>query len=525
MKEVIALVVRENIFLFACAGLNCIWYWTVNLLKWIDSCIWHGYCIWNIALHTYIYIYIDIYVYMQIENWWLEAKRCNSALSLVVRNAVWNMFLQCLWLRVHEENMWEEAKKAIVTSFVQYHECLVWNTMRQGRNICNARLRSIQGRNSAAKFFSAVRTQLRAVLRPAQEAMASSQDVEYVFRLATRVARQLPPEHQQNFQGAVNLARSGIISIERLMDMLDEIDGASQVSQPSQAPQPRQAPSFLDVAMGSVPAALRPGCSATPQAHSPFPGGKGPVQPMQQAETFVGWPDAQPSPLTWSNVQAFLEGKAEGKAQGKGGRGRGSGGDGKGGRGGKGKKDRPRAANLEVAQRRLDEFLERYPNFVFRPRDDCSQRVGELWSALDEDRDNLARALQKHFVTAPEVLEDIVSEMVIHTHWPVDKNNVMEKESKAKRQNNADGNTFISKMSNLSNRTTRRYWPVFWPFEGCTCAAMSHVRFRREQSGKRMYVCCYEPHAFQGGVGRKENVCVLLWATCVALSDMRAPKV
>ena len=70
-------------------------------------------------------------------------------------------------------------------------------------------------------------------------------------------------------------------------------------------------------------------------------------------------------------------------------------------------------------------------------------RVRELWSRLEEDRDNLPRALQKHFREAPEVLQEIVGEMVVHTHWPINKHNVMEKESKAKKQGKGETRSFI----------------------------------------------------------------------------------
>ena len=65
---------------------------------------------------------------------------------------------------------------------------------------------------------------------------------------------------------------------------------------------------------------------------------------------------------------------------------------------------------------------------------DVSQRIQDLWSQLEDDRDILPRALQKHFPKAPEVLENLIAEMVTHTPWPVDKHNVVENESEAKKE-------------------------------------------------------------------------------------------
>ena len=141
-----------------------------------------------------------------------------------------------------------------------------------------------------------------------------------------------------------------------------------------------------------------------------------------------------------------MEGKASGKGKGQG-QGKGRGKQGKG-------NENVRAPNIMVARRNLKEFLDRHPNFVFAPREDVPPRVRELWSRLEEDRDNLPRALQKHFREAPEVLEEIVGEIVVHTHWPIDKHNVMKKESKAKKQGRGETRSFISRMSNVSGKTT-----------------------------------------------------------------------
>ena len=287
------------------------------------------------------------------------------------------------------------------------------------------------------------------MLRPTQKAMSWNEH-EHIFRLAMMVVRQLPEDQRENFTGAVNMARSGMISMDTLMSILDEVEGV----QPSQS----QSSSCADVSRGKAPppppsfprpraqpAALRPGLAPQPQAAT-LPCGQGP----QEASTFEGWPDMQTVPLTWENVEAFLGGKGGGTRKGK----RGRKGEGKG----KGKKGKQlRARNFEAARRNLNQFLERHPEFVFQPREDIPKTMQQLWSQLEEDRDNLPRALQKHFLEAPGVLENTIAEMVINTHWPVDKNNAVEKESKAKREANGDCNTYISKMSNLSSRTTRRY--------------------------------------------------------------------
>ncbi len=281
----------------------------------------------------------------------------------------------------------------------------------------------------------------------------STSESEYVFRLAMRVARQLPEDQQQNFAGAVNLARSGMISMDTLMNMLDEMEGAD-----ANYPSPRQSqpPSYADVTRTGQPAQpfiqppLPPQRFAPPAALRP---GRAQAHMATSAPRGSGPPETQTVPLTRANVQALGEGKGREKGEGKGR----EKGEGKGRGRGKGKKDKPRAPNGAAARRNLNQFLQRHPDFVFQPRDDIPKTMQQLWSQLEEDRDNLPRALQKHFRNAPQVLENIVADMVTHTHWPVDKNNVVEKESKAKRAANGDCNTFISKMSNLSSRTTRLY--------------------------------------------------------------------
>ena len=295
---------------------------------------------------------------------------------------------------------------------------------------------------------------------------------EYVFQMAMMVARQLPEQQRTNFEGSIALARSGIISMETLMATLSDIEATLQHSQPPVS----STQTYAQVAAKSItakappnmaqPAALRPGLEATPCYGSPPPNMAQPaaLRPGLEATPcygspagpFVGShfpPDMSSVPLTWENVQAFVEGKAAGKGKKGGGKREGKGGkDGKGG-GGKGKDIRSR--NIVQARRNLKEFLDRHPDFVFERREDASARAMELWSRLEEDRDNLPRALRKHFREAPEVLEDIIGEMVVHTHWPVDKHNNMEKESKAKKQGRGETRSDISTMSNLSSRTTR----------------------------------------------------------------------
>ena len=127
--------------------------------------------------------------------------------------------------------------------------------------------------------------------------------------------------------------------------------------------------------------------------------GRGLVRSLVRASGLRGLDQNVWEPLTWANLQAFVEGKGKGKGKGKGRK-----------KGKKGKK--PRNPNLRAARRNLNEFLERHPGFVFRPQGDVSQRIQDLWSQLEEDRGNLPRALQTHFPKAPEVLENIIAEMV-----------------------------------------------------------------------------------------------------------------
>ena len=77
-------------------------------------------------------------------------------------------------------------------------------------------------------------------------------------------------------------------------------------------------------------------------------------------------------------------------------------GTGKGGKkqDGKGKDGRsgPRAPNLEVARRNMEQFMAENPRYVFEPRGEVPEDVRPIWAMLHEDRDNLCRALYKHLL-------------------------------------------------------------------------------------------------------------------------------
>ena len=137
-------------------------------------------------------------------------------------------------------------------------------------------------------------------------------------------------------------------------------------------------------------------------------------------------------------------------------------GTGKGGKkqDGKGKDGRsgPRAPNLEVARRNMEQFMAENPRYVFEPRGEVPEDVRPIWAMLHEDRDNLCRALYKHFTQSPEEFRELLVEMAEETTWPVDKLNNIERESKANKAKNGDARSDISKMSNLSGRTTRRFF-------------------------------------------------------------------
>ena len=270
-----------------------------------------------------------------------------------------------------------------------------------------------------------------------------------VIRLAEMVARTLDAGDRKEFESVINLVRRGRMSTKQMMNILDELQSSGSQPAPHKAP----------------PAHLRP----SPQPQAAAASSQCPQQPFQcpQQPCFQGGLAAGPPVSLWTGAwgsqpcgvlnlgEALFDGTQWIPAQGQGGKGgrggRHQGQGGKGGRGGRhhqgkgwkggkgkdGKKGFPRAPNYATARQNMEQFMAENPDFVFYPRGDVPDDVKKIWEMLHEDRDNLCRALYKHFADNPAAFKEIVTEMAEETTWPVDKQNSVERESKEKKADNS----------------------------------------------------------------------------------------
>ena len=300
-----------------------------------------------------------------------------------------------------------------------------------------------------------------------------------VIRMAEIVASSMDANDRAEFESVINLVRRGRMSSGQMVNILEELRGRGSQPPAYKAPPPhlRPAPPAMPQATAK-PAAAPSQPSQQPCFHA------APCTAPQQPCFPAGFVQGQPVSL-WTGSAGCGTGRVVNLAEvyfdgsewtlGKGGGGKGKGGAGrhhqgrgwKGDRGkggkkqdGKGKDGRsgPRAPNLEVARRNMEQFMAENPHYVFEPRGEVPEDVRPIWSMLHEDRDNLCRALYKHFTQSPAEFRELLVEMAEETTWPVDKLNCIERESKANTAKNGDARSDISKMSNLSGQTTRRFF-------------------------------------------------------------------
>ena len=149
--------------------------------------------------------------------------------------------------------------------------------------------------------------------------------------------------------------------------------------------------------------------------------------------------------LPWKGGGKGPKGKPEGKSPGKG--------KGKGKHKGKAKGFH----SAETAHQALRQFLVGHPNFVFQPREGVLPEHTELWNQTGESNDRLYKNLRKHFKDAPEEFTLLLRDIVGTTHWPVDRLNMVEKQSAARRPGDASSQSSrVSRASWLSGVSVRR---------------------------------------------------------------------